>query len=144
MGDYNLSGLNPREFEHMVQALAQSVIAFGVRIFGDGPDGGREATFYRVMNYPSQANPWNGYLVIQAKFLQRPFRHDDEGEWALGQLKGELTKYCDAPRSRIPEYYMFATNAVLSPVSRTGAIDRMDALFKSFADKLGFRGHDVW
>jgi hypothetical protein len=22
MGDYNLSGLNPREFEHLVQALA--------------------------------------------------------------------------------------------------------------------------
>ena len=45
MGDYNLSGLNPREFEHLVQALALAVIAPGVMPFGDGPDGGRSALY---------------------------------------------------------------------------------------------------
>ncbi len=44
MSDYNLPGLNPRDFEHLIQALAIKVIAPGVMPFGDGPDGGREAT----------------------------------------------------------------------------------------------------
>jgi len=46
MGDYNLSGLNPRDFEHMTQALAMTTIAPGVTPFGDGPDGGREAVVH--------------------------------------------------------------------------------------------------
>ena len=64
MGDYNLAGLNPRDFEHLVQSLAKKHIASGVRPFGDGRDGGREATFHGKMDYPSGSDPWEGYLVI--------------------------------------------------------------------------------
>ena len=94
MGDYNLSGLNPREFEHLVQALALAVIGPGVMAFGDGPDGGREATFRGRMSYPSVSAPWEGYLVIQAKFRQRPAGdpHKD-GAWLLDQLNQELDKF---------------------------------------------------
>jgi hypothetical protein len=145
MGDYNLSGLHPREFEHLIQALAQKVIAPGVRVFGDGPDGGREATFEGAMDYPSEAAPWNGYLVIQAKFLQRPSRPSDEGDWALGQLKRELEKYCDPGRGlRAPEYYIFATNAVLTPVQDFGSIDKADQLLKSYSVRLGIKGFEAW
>ena len=81
MGDYNLSGLNDRDFEHLVQGLAKKVIAPGVRIFGDGKDGGREATFEGRMSYPSEADPWDGYLVIQAKF---PKADLDGQRWCMG------------------------------------------------------------
>lgn len=45
MGDYDLTGLNPRDFEHIIQALLEKIVAPGVTPFGDGKDAGREATF---------------------------------------------------------------------------------------------------
>ena len=72
MGDYNLAGLDTREFEHLVQSLAVCVLGSGVTPFGDGPDGGREATFSGKMPYPSHEENWNGYLIIQAKYCIRP------------------------------------------------------------------------
>jgi hypothetical protein len=72
MPDYDLAGLSARSFEQMIQALACEVIGSGIVIFGDGPDGGREATFTgRLSNFPSAADNWDGYLVVQAKFCQR-------------------------------------------------------------------------
>lgn len=93
MGDYNLTGLNPRDFEHLIQSLAMEVIASGVTPFGDGPDGGREATYNGKMAYPSSTSPWNGYLVIQAKFNVRPTNDSTrDGDWALDQLKADLVQ----------------------------------------------------
>lgn len=43
--DYDLNRLGPREFEHLVQALALKHLGNGVQVFGDGPDGSREAAF---------------------------------------------------------------------------------------------------
>jgi hypothetical protein len=146
MGDYNLSGLNPREFEHLVQALALAVIAPGVTPFGDGPDGGREATFRGRMAYPSVADPWEGYLVIQAKFRQRPTgdpRTDDA--WLLAQLKEELDKFVD-PKRKLPrpEYYLLVTNVALTPVQNSGSKDRAFALLAQRQTEIGYRGYGIW
>ena len=70
MSDYNFSGLNTRDFEHLTQSLALKVISSAVTTFGDGPDGGREASYTGKMLYPSNANNWDGYLVMQCKFQQ--------------------------------------------------------------------------
>jgi hypothetical protein len=51
MPDYNLTGLSTRSFEQLIQALSVKLFGPGVVIFGDGPDGGREATFEGPMNY---------------------------------------------------------------------------------------------
>ena len=54
MSDYHLAGLNSRDFEQLIQALAIKSIAPGVTPFGDGPDGAREATYEGTMQYPSR------------------------------------------------------------------------------------------
>lgn len=71
MTDFNLHGLADRSFEQLIQSLALKVIGPNVVVYGDGPDGGREATFDGKVSYPSAADRWEGYGVIQAKFLQR-------------------------------------------------------------------------
>jgi hypothetical protein len=43
MADYNLNGLNPCDFQHLIQALARNQIAAGVTAFGDGKDGNQSA-----------------------------------------------------------------------------------------------------
>lgn len=43
--DYDLDRLGSPEFEHLIQGLCLSQLGARVRMFGNGPDGGREATF---------------------------------------------------------------------------------------------------
>ncbi len=95
MGNYDLRGLSSGSFEHLVQALAAKVVAPGIMVFGDGPDGGREATYEGRMPFPSSEEPWDGYCVLQAKFLQRPRDSKHDGDWAINQLREELKKYAD-------------------------------------------------
>ncbi len=129
MADYGFTGLSWRSFEKLVQALALKILGPGVTIFGEGPDGGREATYESRMNFPSSAEPWDGYCVIQAKFRQRPGK--DDGDWALGNLEDELKKFADPEHElRKPEYHIFVTNAILSPVSEIGGKDKAEAVFE--------------
>jgi len=145
MADYNLKSLSTRSFEQLIQSLAIKVIGPGVNIFGDGPDGGREATFEGTVPYPSLTEPWNGYGVIQAKFLQRPRDTRRDGEWALQQLRSELKKFADPKKTRRkPDYYIFATNVVLTPAQGKGSKDKAAALFKEFEKRVPLKGFDIW
>ncbi len=145
MPDYSLSGLSSRSFEQLVQAIAAKVIGPDIVVFGDGPDGGREATFERSIPYPDVATGWQGYGVVQAKFRQRPESSKKDGEWALAQLRAELEKFVDPKRNlRKPEYYILATNVVLTPMEERGSKDRVYALFQEFKEQLPIKGYDVW
>jgi hypothetical protein len=145
MGDYNLSGLSTRSFEQLIQALAAKIIGPGTIIFGDGPDGGREATFEGAVSYPTKDDGWNGYLVIQAKFKQRLQDSQKDGEWALKQLRHELEIFANPKKNRrLPDYYIFATNVVFTPVLEQGTKDKAAALFQQFKKKVPVRGYAIW
>jgi len=145
MADYDLSKLSPRDFEHLVQALATRVVGPGVTVFGDGPDGGREVTFTGRMDYPSQSEAWDGHLVIQCKAKVRPSGDPGtDGAWAAGQYKKELDAWLEKPRTRRPEYFIAATNVVLSPKADTGGKDKLVALLEEYAPKLGIKGYGIW
>ncbi|WP_242360517.1 NACHT domain-containing NTPase [Anaeromyxobacter sp. SG17] len=82
--------------------------------------------------------------MIQAKFRQRPHARDD-AQWLLTELSGELKKFRERGRRlRRPEYYILATNVVLTPTHESGGKDRvMKCLADACAD-LGIRDTDVW
>jgi hypothetical protein len=145
MSDYDLSGLSTRSFEKLIQSIAGKVLGPGTVTYGDGPDGGREATFEGRMDYPSQADPWEGYCVIQAKFLQRPKNPSADGRWALKELTGELRIFADPKkRRRRPDYYIFATNVILTPVQSRGWKDKAAALFEKYQPKVPLRSWAIW
>ena len=145
MADYDFSGLSSRSFEHLIQALAVKVLGPGVTIHGDGPDGGRDAVFNGQASYPSSADRWHGYGVIQAKFRQRPRDSTQDGKWAVDQLKSELKKYLQPENSlRKPEYFIFATNVALTPVPERGSKDRVRAVFDEFESQLSLKDYAVW
>ena len=145
MTDYDLSQLSSRSFEQLLQALAAKVLGPGLGIFGDGPDGGREATFHGKVPYPFVEDSWDGYGVLQAKFRQRSGNVREDGDWAVTQLKSEIKKYLDAESNlRKPDYFIFATNVVLTPVSGRGSRDRVEAVLKDFKDRLPLKGYDIW
>jgi hypothetical protein len=115
MADYDFSRMNSRSFEQLAQALSIPVLGTGTAIFGDGPDGGREATFEGKLNYPSPADRWDGYVVMQAKFLQKPKNNASDVAWLEQQLRTEFDKFNDKSKKlRRPEYYIIVTNVNLS------------------------------
>ncbi|MGZ8159689.1 MAG: NACHT domain-containing protein [Methylobacter sp.] len=141
--DYDFSRLSTRSFEQLVQALAAAAIGPGVVVFGDGPDGGREATFEGRVSFPDPADPWQGYGVVQAKFRQRGQTND--GDWALAELKKELAKFTNTTRQlRKPDYYLFTTNVVLTPVAKKGGKDKLTAYLDSQLSKLGLKDFRIW
>lgn len=87
--DFN--GFTTDSFEQLINALSINVFGSGTSIFGNGPDGGREATFDGKVNYPNDTNAsWDGYGVIQAKFKERIENRDADFKWAKTQLSKEL------------------------------------------------------
>jgi hypothetical protein len=142
--EYDLSRLSSRSFEQMVQALA--VRQFGPRtvIFGDGPDGGREATVSMIPYTTPYGRNWSGSCIVQAKFRQRPLGATPDGRWALAALEEELTKFARRAGGRErPDYFVFATNVVLGP-GVDGAKDRAIAQLEEAKRRWGLRDYDIW
>jgi len=147
MPDYSLIGLSSRSFEQMIQALSCKLLGPGVVVFGDGPDGGREATFQgQLSGFPSEAVYWDGYLVLQAKFRQRPSgKVKDDSEWAVKQLRKELDAFAErSSKRKKPEYYIFATNVVLSSIQGSGGKDRISSLIEKYRKALRLKDYRIW
>jgi hypothetical protein len=141
----NCSGFTPETFEEFTRVLALKVFGPGVIPFGNGPDGGREATFEGKVPYPFPlTDEWSGYGVIQAKCKERIESTQKDQEWALVQLKKELDEFvASARRTRKPEYYVFVTNVEFSSAAN-GGLDKANRLIESYYQKLPLRGHAVW
>jgi ATPase family associated with various cellular activities (AAA) len=149
--DYDLTRLGAREFEHLIQALVLKVLGAQAEVFGDGPDGGREATFTGELIWRGgkRHQIWNGYTVIQAKFRSRPLGIAQDTAWFLNTIRQELQKWANSKpepskQRRFPEYLLLATNVTLSGVATSGGIDRIDALMRTFAKPLGVKKWKVW
>ena len=87
----DLTGLGPRGFERMCQALATYVLGPGIEAFGSGPDGGREASFRGRVPYPSSADPWDGFGIAQAKFKERILGTGADTTWLGGRSRPSWT-----------------------------------------------------
>lgn len=83
--DYDLNRLGFREFEHLIQALALKHLGNGIQVFGDGPDGGREAVFDGPLTFPVGTGDatWDGYGIVQAKHRMRPEGPGRDADWLI-------------------------------------------------------------
>lgn len=153
MNDYQLERLNARSFEQLIQAIGLEVIGKQLMIFGDGPDGGREATFDGITSFPKK-KPWNGCGILQAKFRQQPDSvAKKNADWAISQLKLEFKKLKPRTKSKkgsatnervCPEYYVFATNLSLSAVSKKGGKDRIKEVLDGYKKSHGLKDYAIW
>jgi hypothetical protein len=145
MPDFDFEYLDDKNFERMAAGLCTEHVARGLRIFGSGTDGGREATFEGKTHYPSLAEPWEGYIVVQCKQKQSRATPKEEADWAIGQLNMEMKKYETAKKKRrVPDYFLFITNAHLSAQLETGGKDRFTERLQYWVKRLKMKGADVW
>ncbi len=135
MPDYDINQLGSRPFEQLVVALCVRAIGAGIEAFGDGPDGGREATYDGTIAWSAGTSGdvterWTGYTVFQAKF------HYDQSDpasnliWFKKQIDAELLRWVEAmdkgSRMRAPNYMVFASNVRLSSNGVSGGIDQLN------------------
>lgn len=139
----DFSGFSADSFEQFIRALAVKLVGPGVTVFGDGPDGGREATFSGKVLFPHPPHQqWDGYGVFQAKFKSTNEGSSKDQAWAISQAKAELEKWLSSPKRRPrAEYFVFCTNVSLSSASGGGK-DKLQKLMS--LKKYGLKGHAVW
>lgn len=163
MPDYDLTRLGSRAFEQMVTALARLELGAGVKVFGDGRDGGREATYNGTINWSAtcvsevalSADSWSGFTVLQAKFRLQPSSQPMENAtWLQGEIRKEIAGWRKAAkldtRVQLPDYLIFVTNVDLSPVAKVGGIDTLDRYVRGLLakdspdDRLAVRDFVIW
>ena len=128
----------------MCQALATYVLGPGIEAFGSGPDGGREASFRGRVPYPSSADSWNGFGILQAKFKERILGTGADTTWLRRQVKAELDAWADPCKARVsqgrrPDYLIVATNVPLSGVPGAGGKARIDKLIREYSPQIGLK-----
>lgn len=133
----------------MCQALATYTLGPGIEAFGSGPDGGREATFTGRAQYPSRPDPWDGFVVVQAKYKERIAGTGADTTWLRRQVKAELEAWADPGKARVrhgrrPEYLIIATNVPLSGVPGTGGKARIGKLIGEYAAVIGLKDWRIW
>lgn len=125
MPNYDLDRLGDKQFEHLIQALLKKIIGAGTITFGEGADGGREATYTGKAPYPSSADPWEGEWLFQAKFHNtRQIGPEKARKEVLNDLRTELEKVTLKQKRRC-DNYILATNVPLSSVAELGTHDKI-------------------
>lgn len=135
--DYRFDRMNSRDFEHMIQALTQKILGSSSIIFGDGPDGGREATFNGKAKYPNAIESWEGYWVVQAKYKAKNDSSDDYN-WLKKQFKQEIQSFLSRKKSgiKIPDNYLFFTNINITGVHSKGIRDKIEKIADTYRDEI--------
>jgi hypothetical protein len=136
--------ISPQAFETLVQALSARVLGRGLSVFGAGPDGAREAAIDGEVAYPTDAEHWNGYIVVQAKCRESPLHTARDATWLIARLKEDLDKFLGARGLRAPQYYILCTNITLSPEAQHGGRVRVERVLAEYSTKLQLKGWSIW
>jgi hypothetical protein len=123
---YDLNRLGAAEFEHLCQSLAIAMIGPGVKVYGMGADGAREATFEGYAPFPSHPGGWTGKWIIQAKFHDVSQIGPAVARRAIvADLDAELETVTQKYKHPCDNYLLF-TNVSLTPVFQSGTKDQID------------------
>ncbi len=135
--NYSFDKLGADVFENMVQSLIQKQLGINTQIFGDGPDGQREACIENGQ-ITLGGNAYTGKMFFQMKFKE-PDGNVKDWDWLRAQLKKELDSFRDKKEEDpdyLPEVWIFFTNVSLTPVKDIGLRDKANKFVKDYLDVI--------
>lgn len=148
---YDFDRFSPQSFERFVQSMACARFGSGVQVYGAGGDGAREATFEGRCSPDEGKTTWDGYVVVQAKYMTEPKNTKQDLAWLVKQLDKDLVKFLDKRRNlRTPDYYVIATNVSLTAGAenaegkRGGSLDSFREHLAGWSKTIGFKDFYVW
>jgi hypothetical protein len=115
MRNYPLHDLNEDEFENLTTLICRKILGEAVIPFAKGTDGGRDGRFHGKANcFPSETQPWEGQIVIQAKHTTKVNASCSDSEFQK-ILRNEVLPAIDRLKSvgKITHYMLF-TNRKLT------------------------------
>ena len=111
---YPLNELSSGEFENVVASICEEILGAGTIVFSEGKDGGRDAKFTgRANSFPSEAAPWDGKIIIQAKHTVKVGASCSDSDFST-TLKKEVSSIKDLKDDEKLDYYFIFTNRKLS------------------------------
>jgi hypothetical protein len=145
---YDLEQLGPIGFQDLAAALAVKTFGPGVQVMGAGRDGGRDLYHRGPLVWAPErgGETWDGYTVFQVKHKERlAARPQENAAWLWGQIRAELDEWADPAGSRdeVPQFLVFITNVLLSPVPRSGGHDQLNRQIKEYLAALRDARHDL-
>lgn len=135
---HELGRLGTDRFEQMIQAIISGTAGFSAAIFGDGPDGQREAVIDEIDIPITGTVKTKGRTIVQAKY-KSPDGKEDDWTWLRKNLKSELDRFREKAVSHpeyIPETYLFFTNIILTPTLDSGIRDKADQFAAKYSDLI--------
>jgi len=123
---YPLYCLNGDDFEKLSALICERILGAGTVVFSPGKDGGRDAKFTGKANkFPSEAAPWEGKFIIQAKHTTSPIASCSDSEFET-ILKKEMPKLKVLKDQGKIDYYLLFTNRKLSGLKAPKIEDLFD------------------
>lgn len=115
MKDYRLYELSSTEFENLVIHICHRILGMGTLNFSEGPDGGRDGKFEGVANsFPSNASPWNGKFIVQAKRTANSVASCSSADFRTKIIDKEIPKLKKLKRNNELDNYILFTSRKLS------------------------------
>lgn len=117
---YQYFDLDDTRFENLVIAICKEILGQGVQDFSVGRDGGKDGEFNGKANlYPSQQQPWDGKVIIQAKWTSGINKHYTDSDFYSKESKSSLlAKELIKVKSKVENgelnYYMLFANRSLT------------------------------
>ena len=143
---YPLENLaSDKEFEDLVALICERILGTGTIIFSVGKDGGKDAKFNGKANkFPSEAAPWDGKIIIQAKHTQRPNASCSDSDFQR-ILKNEVIPAINKLKENNEiDYYLLFTNRKLSGIQDKKIEDFLDTQTNVENVVIGKERIDLW
>lgn len=137
---YPYEDLSEAQFEALVVQAAKLKLGKGVQGFATGVDGGRDARFEGIADgFPSNAQPWGGVTIIQAKHTMSYGYFSDpdfSGEGASAILTTELPRARTLRQAGNLDNYLLFSNRYLTANANEIILERA-------AQDIGIPRHSV-
>jgi hypothetical protein len=118
MRDYRLYELPDSIFEELIGMVCRQELGTGAVIFSPGRDGGRDGRFSGVAaRYPSQASPWSGNFIVQAKHTSSPVASCSDPEFETNKtsvIAQEIPRIIELRAAGELGNYLLFTNRKMS------------------------------
>ena len=122
---YSYEDLSSDQFEKLVVFLCQELLGIATQGFAKGRDGGRDAKFVGTAKlYPSEASPWSGTTIIQAKHTNGYNKLFSESDFyrpssSSNVLAKEIPRIKKLRKSKELDHYILFSNRRLTGIAES-------------------------
>ena len=117
MRKFPLHYLNEDDFENLIILICNKILGVATIHFAKGKDGGKDGRFTGKANcFPSEAEPWSGKIIIQAKHTSKENASCSDSSFSTILKKEVLPAIQKLKKNNEIDYYLLFTNRKLTGI----------------------------